>query len=62
MIGVYLLYIYILLGLSVGVWFAFFKVQQIDAGAEDAPFAFRLLLMPGAMLLWPYIIFKTIRK
>ncbi|MBN8644111.1 MAG: hypothetical protein J0L61_02590 [Planctomycetes bacterium] len=45
------------LGVSVafGVAFAFRGAASIDPAARGAPLSFRLLIVPGAALLWPVL-------
>lgn len=57
-----LLLIYFLPGFAFAVWFAYFKVPVIDAGARNSSFFFKLILLPGAMLLWPLLIIKLINR
>lgn len=59
MILVYLLYLYLLIGVVVSIWFAFYKVARIDEGAKATSIGFKLLLLPGSILLWPIVLHKT---
>lgn len=52
------LFIYLLPGFVFAVWFAYVKVPRIDPGARNSSFFFKLILLPGAMLLWPILLFK----
>lgn len=45
------------IGLVVGVPFVARSVQRIDRGAAHAPWTFRLLILPGVVLLWPVVVF-----
>ena len=47
--------IYLLCGLAFAVPFAFFGVGKIDAHAAHATWGFRLLIIPGTILLWPML-------
>ncbi len=62
MIVVYLLYLYIALGIIIALWFAFFKVHYLDHNAKDTSLFFRLMILPGSIILWPYIIYKNLKK
>jgi hypothetical protein len=56
-----LLGIYFLVGFIFALLFAFVGVNRIDAGAKGAPTSFRLLLLPGSMAFWPYLLIKWIK-
>ena|ERR1051325_4733802 len=58
MLIIYLAEGYLLLGFVYAVYFVFWRVQRIDAGAEGAGWGFRLLLIPGSTVLWPYLMLK----
>lgn len=47
---------YIVIGAIVAAWFLLFGVERMRAARQA--FAFRPLLIPGAMLLWPLIVLK----
>lgn len=47
------------LGLPVGLAFILVGVDRIDAAARGA-IAFRPLLLPGAVLLWPLVLARWI--
>jgi hypothetical protein len=51
-----LLGIYLLCGLLFAVPFAFFGAQRVDPHARHASWGFRLLIIPGAMALWPFLL------
>ncbi len=44
---------YIGLGLVVGIHFAFVRVQRVDPAALGAPWAFRVIIIPAVVALWP---------
>jgi len=46
---------YILLGLLVAVPFVFRRVDRHDAAAAGAGVGFRLMILPGCVLLWPLV-------
>lgn len=58
MIVIYILYLYVILGVFIALWFAFFKVNHLDHNADGTSILFRLLILPGSIILWPYIIYK----
>ena len=45
-------------GLLVALPFAFFGAGRIDHGAKDGSWLFKLLILPGATLLWPVVAWK----
>ncbi len=47
--------IYGLLGAVVACLFLLFGIEQIDSGARRA-YAFRPLLIPGVIVLWPLVL------
>ncbi len=55
-------FIYILTGLVFSVWFAFFGVQKLDAGSTEAPWHFRVIIIPGCILLWLILLIKLVKK
>jgi len=58
----YLVYAYLLTGLFVAVWFCFFQAGRIDSGAAGSGVGFKLIIMPAALLLWPVVIGKLIKR
>ena len=54
--------IYSLIGLLVAVPFAFLGVQKIDPAAREGTWGFRLLLLPGAVLFWPLLLTRWMRR
>jgi hypothetical protein len=46
---------YLICGLAFAVPFAFFGVGKIDAHAAHGSWGFRLLIIPGTILLWPLL-------
>lgn len=56
MIGIDLLIIYFVSGVILAVWFSFYQVQKTFRGVKQASFWFRLIIMPGTILLWPWVL------
>ena len=58
----------LMLGLYFGIGFIFaclfisLGVQRIDPAARTMPVRARLLILPGAMLLWPFMAFKWLTQ
>jgi hypothetical protein len=46
---------YFVAGAAVGVPFIVFGIGRVDPGARGAPWAFRLIVLPGVIALWPWI-------
>lgn len=51
-----LLTVYLGIGLLVAGYFSFYKINKVDSAATHAPLGFRLIIIPGVILLWPLII------
>ena len=49
------------IGLILGIAFLFLGLERIDPGALGA-YAFRPLLLPGLVLLWPYVAWRWMRS
>ena len=52
---------YVLCGLAVGVPFVLRGVDRVDEAARGATVAFRLLILPGTVALWPLMAAKWIK-
>ena len=52
----FLLY-YACVGAAVAVWFVLIEIDRIDPAAAGA-YAFRPLLLPGLILLWPLVLVR----
>ena len=50
---------YGLIGLVVSLAFLFVGLERIDAAAQNS-YAFRALLLPGCILLWPLVLIRWI--
>ena len=59
MIIAYIFYLYPLLGLPFGLWFVFRGASQVDPNMKETGWKLRLLLLPGAIGLWPILYLKT---
>jgi hypothetical protein len=49
---------YLICGLAFAVPFAVFGVGKIDTHAAHGTWGFRLLIIPGTMLLWPMLAWR----
>ncbi len=61
MIVIYLIYLYVALGIVIALWFAFFKVHHLDHNSVETSLFFRLIILPGSTLFWPYIMLKIFK-
>jgi hypothetical protein len=53
---------YAVAGLIVAVAFVSFGVQRVDAAARGAGIGFRVLILPGAIALWPVLLRKWVHS
>jgi hypothetical protein len=47
---------YLAIGAIVAVPFLIFGIGRVDQAAKGAPFAFRVLVLPGVVALWPFML------
>ena len=52
--------VYFLCGLLFAIPFAIKGVTVIDEAAKGSSIGFRIIIIPGAMLFWPYLLRKWI--
>ena len=50
---------YLYAGVAVAVWFIIYAIGRLDENAEAA-WVFRPLLVPGVLLIWPLVIWRTV--
>jgi hypothetical protein len=48
--------VYLEVGLAVALLFAVYGVERLEPSARGGSILFRLLIVPGAILLWPLIV------
>ena len=53
---------YVLVGLLFAFWFTGRLVDELDDRAKGAGWGFRLLLIPGSVALWPYLLSRMRRR
>jgi hypothetical protein len=53
--------VYLAIGVLFAIAFVTRLVSRIDPVAADGPIGFRLLIFPGAALLWPIVLAKVLR-
>ncbi len=49
---------YLIVGVVFAGWFGARGAGRLDPAATGSTLGFRLLLVPGALLLWPYLAFR----
>jgi hypothetical protein len=52
----YVILIYLLLGLLFAIAFAAKGCKVLDDGADTSGLAFRLIIVPASLLLWPHLL------
>ena len=57
----FLLGIYLAFGLLFAIYFAVSGVVKLDKAARGTSIFFRVLIVPGAMALWPYLLRQLVR-
>lgn len=50
------------MGLVFALWFCSWGAQRLDVAAKGMPLQMRLILIPGAIALWPYLAWCQIRS
>ena len=54
--------VYLLIGLIFALIFVVFGVSKVDQDAKGSGLGFRLIILPGTILLWPFLLLKWINK
>jgi len=55
-IALWLVAIYLIIGIGFGAWFVSAGVKQIDEAAASPTIGFRVLIFPGCVALWPVML------
>jgi hypothetical protein len=50
--------VYLGCGFIFALLFVFFGVEEVDETARDATLGFRIIIIPGTVLLWPILLQK----
>ena len=53
--------IYFAVGLVFSPLFVLFGVKKIDHGAEEGTWGFRLFIVPGCAIFWPYLLVRWMK-
>ncbi|MGK0186656.1 MAG: hypothetical protein ACI9R3_002439 [Verrucomicrobiales bacterium] len=54
--------VYLAIGLVFGIVFAFAGAKFIDPSAASGSWGFKLLIIPGCTVFWPYLLVRWIKK
>ena len=54
--------VYLLIGVAFAIPFVILGVKRIDPGAIKGTRGFRLMIVPGCVLFWPYLLRRWIRN
>lgn len=57
----FMLGLYVAVGLVCGLAFVAVGINRVDAVAKDSPFIFRVMILPGCVGLWPVVLWKWIQ-
>jgi len=60
MLALYGLALYVLIGIVIAAAFVSFGVSQVQPAPVSA--GARVLLIPGAAALWPYVLFRWLKR
>lgn len=52
--------IYLIIGFVFALYFLRWGLGRLDSGAREAKWSFKLLILPGSVVLWPVLIVKLI--
>lgn len=53
--------VYLLAGLGFAVGFLGWGLPRVDAAARDSGWGFRMLIAPGVVALWPWLMVRWVR-
>ena len=62
MIVIYLLDAYLITGLGFALYFIFTGAEKIHHSTREGGFGLKLLLLPAAVMLWPYLLKRVMQK
>jgi hypothetical protein len=52
---------YLAAGVVAGVAFLWRGLGRVDPAARGGPLSFRLVILPGCVLLWPFVLARWLR-
>lgn len=53
---------YVIAGSAFAIWFVCRGAASLDPAAGASGWGFRLIILPGAVALWPYLLLRITRK
>lgn len=62
MIAIYILYAYLAIGSGFALFFVFGGSEKIHHSVKKGGLGLKLLLIPAAVMLWPYLLKRVIQK
>jgi len=54
--------IYFALGLLFTIYFLITGIKTLDVATKESNWAFKLIILPGTILLWPVLLLKLLNK
>ncbi len=54
-------FLYLAIGVVFSIWFVFAGAAKLDEGVPKAPWHFRLIILPGSILLWVPLFIKLLK-
>lgn len=61
MVILFIILLYLFAGLIFAIPFLIKGVTVIDEGAVDSKWSFRLIILPGTIVFWPFLLRKWIK-
>ncbi len=57
-----LLLLYLATGIVYSIFFYTLGARKIDEGYSESPWHFKVLILPGVVCLWPFLLIKSFRR
>ena len=57
-----LIQFYLLLGVIFSVYFYFRGAFKLDVGTKNTPWHFKVIIFPGVIVFWCFLLFRLIKK
>jgi len=62
MIILYMILLYLMLGVAFAVYFVTIAINSVDPSAKGTSWGFKIIILPGCILLWPVILKKYLKS